>query len=183
MSPSAALRLFVAAYPPPEAAETMLRALRALELARHREVPPTQVHMTLQFIGDRAPSELDAVAESVERSCAGIAAFSLKALTLTTLPERGHARLVAAETDAPAPLLELHRRLAHRLAREPRRNPADRFLPHMTVCRFAHGERQPRLRAAIEAPPFRVERAVLMRSILRPGGAEHAEVASFPLEG
>ncbi|HZW08489.1 MAG TPA: RNA 2',3'-cyclic phosphodiesterase [Phycisphaerales bacterium] len=176
------LRLFVAAYPPAEHAEAMLAALRRLPLSRHREVAAAHVHMTLQFIGERSARELDGVLESVERSCSGIGAFSLMPRELITLPERGAPRLVAAETDAPAGLLEVHSRLAHRLAREPRRNASDRFRPHLTLCRFARDERPPRVSAPLDLPPFAVDRVRLMRSILKADGAEHAEVAAFPLD-
>ncbi len=175
------LRLFVAAYPTAEAAEAMLAALRRLELARHREVEPEQVHMTLQFIGERSVAELEGVAESVGRSCAGVGAFRLAPAALITLPERGRPRLVAAETDCPAQLAEIHRRLAHRLAREPRKDAADRFRPHMTLCRFLHGERPRPLAVALDTPPFLVSRVVLVRSVLKPQGAEHAEVRAYPL--
>jgi 2'-5' RNA ligase len=174
-------RLFVAAYPTPQAAEAMLDELRRLALARHREVPAPQVHLTLQFIGERATRELDEIIESIERSCAGVGSFGLTPRSLIMLPERGAAKLVAAETDAPAQLLEVHRRLAHRLAREPRSNAADRFLPHMTLCRFAHGERPRRMAHPLDLPRFVVQHIALMRSMLKPGGAEHAEVAAFPL--
>lgn len=176
------LRLFAAVYPTTAAAAAMLAALRTLDLARHREVPAPQVHMTLQFIGERAARELDSITESVERSCSGVGPFSLTPIALITLPERGQPRLIAAETDAPPALLEIHRRLAQRLAKEPRRDAADRFRPHLTLCRFAHGERQPRPHASLEIDPFAVDRVLLMRSVLKPGGAEHAEVASFLLE-
>jgi 2'-5' RNA ligase len=175
------LRLFVAIYPPADAAAALLGALRGIGLARHRETPVAQVHMTLQFIGDRAAREVDSVAESVERSCAGVGAFTLLPLRIVTLPANAHPRLAAAETDAPARLLEVQRRLAHRLAREPRSDAADRFLPHLTLCRFAHGERQRRLALPIEAPRFLVDRVALVRSVLKPEGARHAEVAAFPL--
>jgi 2'-5' RNA ligase len=176
------LRLFVAVYPAAESTQAMLAALRRLALAPHREVPAEQVHMTLQFIGERSKRELDHVTESVERSCSGIASFSLAPSQLIMLPERGLPRLVAAETDAPAALLEIQRRLAHRLAKEPRKNTADRFRPHLTLCRFAHGERAQRVSAPLEIPAFPVSRVSLMRSILKSSGAEHAEVAAFSLE-
>src|SRR5690606_37699260 len=117
------LRLFVAIYPPEGGkagqvgARDWLRALRKMDppLANHRQTPPEQVHLTLQFIGDTPEGELDRVIESVERSASGIGPFELKPVRFMTLPPRGRPRLVALETDAPAGLLELQRRLAQRL--------------------------------------------------------------------
>lgn len=184
MTSHATLRLFVSIAAPEDAGRDLLRALRKLDLppvARHRETPVHQVHMTLQFIGDTPERDLPAVQESVQRSASGIEPFALRPIRLITLPERGWPRLVAAETDAPPGLLELQRRLVTRLARKPRRKSGDRFLPHLTLCRFTGGARAPRIDESLDLPPFRVQHALLMRSILKPEGAVHLEVARAPL--
>ncbi|MBM4108827.1 MAG: RNA 2',3'-cyclic phosphodiesterase [Phycisphaerae bacterium] len=179
----AVVRLFVAIYPPASEAEAMLRAMRKLHAAPHRETPVTQVHMTLQFVGEIDRSEQAGVIESVERSVAGLAAFSLTPERLITLPKRGRPRLIAARTDAPGTLLEIQRRLATRLARNPRDRAGDRFTPHFTLCRFTHAARPDPADAPIRLPPFRVEQVYLMRSVLLPEGAEHAPVHQAPLLG
>src|SRR5687768_18549446 len=106
--PIANLRLFVAAYPPRDIAQAMLDAMRALKLPSHRATVCEQLHMTLQFIGDTPARDLETTIESVERAAAGLSAFELAVRSLIQLPQRGPARLIAAETDAPATLLELH---------------------------------------------------------------------------
>src|SRR4051812_8132300 len=115
--PVANLRLFVAIHPPPQVSEGMLGVLAKLSLPASRTTPAEQVHLTLQFIGDTPTKDLDDVIESVQRSAAGVKSFTLTPLQLITLPERGPAQLVAAQTDAPAQLMEVHRRLVARLAR------------------------------------------------------------------
>lgn len=185
--PSANLRLFVAVYPPPELAAAALEAIAALDLPPHKPTPTEQVHLTLQFIGDTPAKQLDETLESVRRSASGIGAFSLapqRYITLPRPPQRGRPRLIALETDAPAQVMELHRRLAHRLARPPRRDAADRFLPHLTLARFRAGSAQEgpaRVEAPAELPVFSVERVMVMRSVLRPEGAEHRTVEEVAL--
>lgn len=176
------LRLFVAVYPPAECAAALVRLLDHVELPAHRLVPVEQVHLTLQFIGDTPPQKLEAVIETVQRATGGLGAFELTFLRLMTLPPR-RPRLVAAETDAPAALLELHRRLVTRLAHAARRNPADRFRPHLTLCRFRAPSRMASLDHPLELEPFSVGRIVLMRSTLTSEGAQHREAASIPLTG
>lgn len=178
------LRLFVAIYPTAEAARDLLRALGRLDLppvATYRATRPEQVHMTVQFIGDTEERELAEVEESVSRSAAGLEPFMLTPARLVTLPERGPPRLVVAVTDAPPGLLELQRRLASRLARTPRPKTGDRFLPHMTLCRFTGAAKAPRVAEPLQAAPFEVREVVLMRSVLRPAGAEHVEVSRVAL--
>ena len=148
-----------------------------VDLSEARLVPVEQVHLTLHFIGDTDVREMARVRESVERSASGLGPFTLTATGLIQLPERGRPRLIAAETDAPAALLELQRRLAHRLARAARRNAGDRFRPHLTLCRSRRGGRGVRLAGggvALSAGlSWTVERVRLMSSVLGPGGAAH----------
>jgi 2'-5' RNA ligase len=176
---SPSVRLFVAIRPPEEQRRAYLDALRTLEPPPdpdHRETPLEQVHLTLQFIGHVPERELARITESVERSASGVPRFALSPLRLITLPERGTPRLIALELDAPAGLLEVRRRLVKRLAREPRREDPERFLPHMTLLRYGGGARPKRATREVELPGFEVREIALMRSVLRPGGAVHSEV-------
>jgi 2'-5' RNA ligase len=174
------MRLFVAAYPPVDAARGMLELLNGLELPENRLVPPEQVHMTLHFVGDTDKRQLEDVMESVQRAAAGVKAFDLRPRELMCLPERGDPRLVAVETDAPAGLLEIQRRLSAKLARPAR--DRQRFMPHVTLCRFANGARVWRVeRRTVETEAFAVREIRLMDSVLRPGGAEHREVGRVGL--
>ncbi|MCI0363394.1 MAG: RNA 2',3'-cyclic phosphodiesterase [Phycisphaerales bacterium] len=181
--PSSNLRLFVAIYPPREVAEAMLKAMAELKLPAHRATLCEQVHLTLQFIGDTPARELDATIESVERAASGLVGFELSTERLFQLPERGPARLVAAQTDAPPTLMELHRRLAMRLARNVRDKKDERFRPHLTLCRFSSPTRGVKVDQKLELPKFAVEHISLMRSTLGADRAQHHEVMQVRLPG
>ena len=144
-------------------------------------MPVEQIHLTLLFLGAMTPRQLEATGESIRRASAGLGPFQLGPLRLITLPPRGGARLVAAETDAPATLLEIQRRLASRLARAPHRD-GGRFRPHLTLCRFRTPSRVAPLAEPLPVPAFGVDRIVLMRSTLTPPRARHTEVIACPLE-
>ena len=174
-------RLFVGVYPPPEVALALVAALAQIDLPPHRVTSPEQVHLTLQFIGDTPASDLERTIETVRRATAGVGPFTLTPHQLIALPRRGPSRLLAAETDAPASLLELQRRLSSRLARSPRRRPGDRFLPHLTLCRFRNPARIEARPSILAVEPFSVDRIVLMKSTLRPVGAVHEIVDSVEL--
>lgn len=182
--PARPLRLFVAIHAPAEHARRMLELLGPRRLPAHRTTPVEQVHITVHFIGDVQRRELEDTIESVERSASGLPAFTLEPRRLITLPERGPPRLVALETDVPSALLELHRRLVHRLARPARGGgkQRDRFLPHFTLCRFAHDARAQRLDEPVMLEPVAVDHVSLMSSVLRPEGAQHQEVGRWTLE-
>ncbi len=184
MSPSRPqkdLRLFVAVYPPPETAGTLLASLARLELPPHRLVAPEQVHMTVHFIGDTPPQNVDAIGETVRHAARGLAAFALTPQQLIALPSRPPARLVAAETDRPTVLMELQRRLVTRLARNTRQQVGDRFRPHLTLCRFQTPTRLRAIEAPLCVPSFVVETVAVVRSTLRPEGAHHETLDAINL--
>jgi 2'-5' RNA ligase len=176
------IRLFVAAYPPEQARRAYLEALAGLEAgAPFRATPLAQVHMTLQFIGAVPEKQVEAIVESMGRSAAGVEPFVLTPQRLICLPETGPPRLVAVQTDAPAGLVEVRRRLVQRLARDPRREAPERFRPHLTLCRFTGLGRPRRIDQAAALPEFGVDALVLFRSTLRSSGAQYTEVARGPL--
>ncbi len=175
------LRLFIAIYPPEDTSTRLLGLLKGLDLADHRPVPPAQVHLTLLFIGPTEASKLDTVCESVERSCAGIGPFALQPDRLETMPSRGTPRLLACTTDVPPGLMEIHRRLVGRLARPTQKKSKREFLPHLTLCRFSKSGTPNRLSQNIDEMAFEVDDVRLIKSVLKPTGAEHALVERFTL--
>jgi 2'-5' RNA ligase len=184
------VRLFVAAYPPANVAKELAREASSLcarlNLPDSRETPNDQIHLTLQFVGETPVANLEGVRESVRRAASGLSPFDLWPLRIISLPMSDRPRLIAAETDAPPTLLELHRRLAQRLARTAREKAGDRFTPHLTLRRFAlPGFRHARIDEPItlerERVAFQVAWIALMQSDLKPDRAVHTEVERVPL--
>ncbi len=176
------MRLFVAVNPPEASARAMLAALPAWA-EEHRVVPASQVHLTLFFIGDTHPRDLEHVSESVARAAGGLRGFALTPTRLLTLPESGAPRLLAATTDQPASLMEVQRRLAHRLVRKAGTAKDNRFLPHFTLCRIREGApAPPRVDEPLALAGMPVEDVLLVQSVLRREGPEHTVVARVPLE-
>lgn len=179
------LRLFIAAYPPPEIAAALVDAARGLGLSSLKPSSPDQVHITLLFIGDTDERRLDETAESMHRAASGVRAMSLSVDRLIALPERGDARLIAGEASAPPVLTELQKRLAQRLVRtRPTRERG--FLPHLTLGRFPGSGVRLRERAwRVAKLAFQLAEIRLMASVLKPSGAEHREMerATFGASG
>lgn len=175
------LRLFVAAYPPPDVAEAWSSRISAFGLPEDRLIPAEQMHMTLVFIGDKPVKALRDVRESVERAAKGITPTELQADRLVTIPDRGPPALIALTFQLTGPLRELQKRLASRLAR-PTEKRRREFSPHVTLCRFAPREPGMTIAAAAdEWPGFGLTDVRLMSSRLLPGGAVHEELARVPL--
>lgn len=195
---SGVLRLFVAAYPPVERSGALIRAAGASGVLGpgDRPVRAEQVHLTLVFLGSVRGREVRNVGESIARSVSGVEPFTLRPGRLMLLPERGHPRVLAVATDAPAGLLEVQRRLATRLARPKGERSREAFLPHLTLARLDQQARRPDLKVealpALDeaaAEPFEVREVRLMSSVLSAlggdggggGGARHECVMALPL--
>lgn len=172
--PISNLRLFVGVYPPLACARAWLDAIAREPLPPGRDTRAEDVHLTLQFIGDVPARSLEAVRESVNRAAAGLARCELTPDRFELLPSTGPARFLALITDAPPDLLELQRRLAHRLARHVREPQRGTFQPHATLRRFSTPLPE-RWHLSVVPPPGRaaILDLRLMRSILAPDGARH----------
>ncbi|HEX8875779.1 MAG TPA: RNA 2',3'-cyclic phosphodiesterase [Phycisphaerales bacterium] len=173
-------RLFIAAYPPLEVAQSLLEAARPTLPSNAKPVSAEQVHLTLLFIGAVRRIEVDELVESVDRAASGRGPCRLTLNRLCVLPETGEPRLLAALGDADGNLLEIQKRLAARLARFRPKADRDRFLPHLTLARFAPASpRGPDV--SIEPITWNIRELRLMDSRLRPSGAIHALVHARPL--
>lgn len=173
-------RLFIAAYPPLEVAQSLLEVARPTLPNNAKLVAPEQVHLTLLFIGSVRRVERDELLESVDRAASGRGTCQLTLRKLGFLPETGEPRLLAALGDADGNLLEVQKRLAARLARLRPKAERDRFLPHLTLARFAPASpRVPEM--SIEPITWSIRELRLMDSRLRPSGAIHALVHCSPL--
>ncbi len=177
------MRLFVGIFPNTDVSEHALAVTRSLDLPTHRETAREQMHLTVLFIGEVESRRLDETIESVRRSGAGLPRFELVPTRLRTLPERGPSRLVALETDAPAPLLEFRSRLVRRLGKHARMKSNDRFLPHITVLRFGAPMRCEAIDVAWDGPRMiEVSSAFLIRSTLLTTGAVYERLAEVEFE-
>jgi 2'-5' RNA ligase len=177
------MRLFVAIYPPPEVASGLLDALARVPGVPGTPIPVGGIHLTLLFIGECDPRQLDAVTESVERSAAGIPRGKLTISAITGWPPGKTPRMAAAIAAASPEILEVQRRLAKRLARHPRAREEERFSPHITLQRYPHATQAPRVELSLEPVVAEVSEIRLMRSTLAPGGSRHDQLASFSLGG
>lgn len=173
-------RLFVAIHPPRATTVALLEALGEVEgLPEHRVTPPHRMHLTVLFVGEVEPRDLERCAESVERAASGVRAFELHPQTLITLPQSGAARLIAAGVDGCSDLSELRKRLAQRLSSARRRERT--FLPHLTLCRFPRPTDFAVEERPLELAPFAVDEVALMESRTTPGGNEYRLVTRVEL--
>lgn len=191
MTPS---RVFIAIeipLPIRQAIHAQTESLRAaLGRGLVRWVPVENMHLTLKFIGDVSPAQLDALAQmtTAEAACAP---FSMEVGGLGSFPTPRRARVIWIGIHAPAALTSLQRGLesaAARLGCEAEERP---FSPHLTIGRVKQpvsaGDRQ-KVHAALEetrlGPLGRADVTAvhLFKSDLKPSGAEYTCLFSAPLK-
>ena len=179
------MRAFVALDLPDPLRDALERVQEGLPVGR--AVPPENLHLTLAFLGEPTDAALD----EMHRLLSGIEApgFELSLSGLDTYGGRTPKVLVATARAHPA-LSALHdrvRQAAHAAGLE---LPRERFRPHVTLARFGGvlpRAGMDRLHAFIAAhawlgiDPEPVDSFSLYRSTLRPEGALHEALASYPL--
>jgi 2'-5' RNA ligase len=176
------IRAFVAL----ELAEDLREALAALIERLHdgvlgaRWVDPAGIHLTLRFLGWTEAAVLERLAPRLRLAAAECPEAEVRVGGLGQFPERGAPRVLWAGLELPEAVGALQR-ACERIAVEEGFAPEERaFRPHLTLARFRDRVPRPRL------PPFEfgataLQRLVLYRSELKPGGAVYTPLAVFPL--
>ncbi|HVP65667.1 MAG TPA: RNA 2',3'-cyclic phosphodiesterase [Anaeromyxobacteraceae bacterium] len=180
------LRLFVALAPPPPvrrklaAAQDRLRREAGRHAADVRWVDPSNIHLTLQFLGAVPEERLAAIRDAVAAVAAASRPLRLELRGAGGFPSARRPRVVftslAGDVEALARLVSDLGRQLGQLGFPPEERP---FSPHLTQGRARDGRGAPGLGGALAAAasdepvPWRAEEVVLFRSHLSPAGARY----------
>jgi 2'-5' RNA ligase len=177
-----AVRAFVALDLDPglRAAMGDLQARLRPRLPGIRFVRPEGIHLTLRFLGDTLPSQVDSLCPLLATAAAACPPAEGRAASLSTFPERGSPRVLWLALEVPPPVLDLQcacERAARAAGFAPERRP---FRAHLTLGRWRDRAPRPELPPA-DLGPTRLDTLVLFRSDLRPDGAVYTALARFPM--
>jgi RNA 2',3'-cyclic 3'-phosphodiesterase len=133
------LRSFIAIELPPEIQKAITRATSGIQKALPkplvRWVTGQNVHLTLKFLGDVSPSNLELLAEALKLESSQHPAFELSVGKLGAFPGTRRARVIWIGLEAPPGLLVLQHgveAVAARLGYPPEERP---FSAHLTIGR------------------------------------------------
>jgi RNA 2',3'-cyclic 3'-phosphodiesterase len=174
------MRLFVALELPADVRAAFAGWADGAAPTTMRRVPAENLHVTLAFLGARAPADAAAAAELLETVARPVGELAVEGPLW--LPARRPAVLSVALRAGPA-LAQLHADLVTALAGAIGFEPERRGLrPHVTVARV---RRDARLRAAgLDSQPpallFEPAALVLYRSHTGPGGARYEPLERVP---
>ena len=173
------IRTFVCIEVPPSIKARIEELQRAL---RRSDVPiswvkPSNIHLTIKFLGDVEASRMDDVRQAVERASAGIPPFEITVEGAGCFPSAKSPRVLwVGLNPMPDVLRTLHSNLEAALEHAGFAREAKRFSPHLTMARI----RDPfRARATVEeliaagfaAETFPAHDVIVMRSDLHPSGS------------
>jgi RNA 2',3'-cyclic 3'-phosphodiesterase len=148
-----------------------------------RWVRPELMHLTLAFLGEVSQAFLDSAKEQLHQAAKRHGAFTMQLKGLGAFPSPSRARVVWIGIDqGKQEVCSLQSEVTRALLSvgyQPERRP---FSPHLTIGRL----RVPDDVSKAVAVPFlselfAVERVVLFRSVLGPGGPTYSVIAGLPL--
>jgi 2'-5' RNA ligase len=188
------LRAFFAVELPVSIQDTIqqqtARLRQVLDSSLVRWTPPHNIHLTLKFLGDVSPANLELLCEMLTREADQFPAFDMRIADLGSFPTSRRPRVIWVGLYAPAVLESLQRGIesaAARLGYAPEDRP---FSPHLTIGRVRQDlspQDLHKIRMGLEAMKVgelgiaRVDCAHLYRSDLKPGGSVYTKLYSAPL--
>jgi len=178
------MRLFIAVDLPPDLRPRVAKLCQGIGGARW--IRPEQLHITLRFLGDTPEEQLADMQQKLRQ--VAVPGFSLALTGPGVFPPPGGrkpARVLWLGLNPTAPLQTLKLAIDGVLGPDP--ETAQRgFSPHLTLARLTTKPRRDlddflAKHAGFAAGPFPVPDFHLYRSTLRPEGALHEIVESYPL--
>jgi len=161
--------------------------------SRHvKWVKPENIHLTLKFLGESRPDELDRLSAEIRPIIAITRPIELNVHGLGAFPNFKRPRVIWVGVQAPPSLIRLQQALEDAAEKIGYPREERTFSPHLTlgrVNREASPAELARLGETIAQKPvgtlgsMTVSQLVLFRSVLKPAGAIYTPLAHFPLNG
>ncbi len=171
-------------------AERLLAASERQEKVRW--VPLENVHITLRFFGEVSADQKAAITHTMERVVSKVQPFSVSISGVRIVRRRRRPQMVwATVEDCDNQLRRLHGRMERLLEQSCFAREGRPFSPHLTLARVRDGiapweqkalEEWAEAQRGFKAIPLPVEEVVLMKSELRPHGAEYTVCERFELQ-
>ena len=189
------LRAFIAVEIPPEihqAIENKTAPLRsALNASLVRWVPSTNIHLTLKFLGDISPTNVELLSQMLSVEAGQHQEFDIKFGGLGAFPNPKRPRVVWIGIQAPAELEALQHGIeaaAAKLGYLVEKRP---FSPHLTIGRVKqniNASGMQKIRTTLEETKVgslgtaQISAVHLFKSDLQPTGAVYTKLFSAPLK-
>lgn len=150
-----------------------------------RWVPENNIHITLKFLGDTSPANVEILKKILTVEANQVQPFDLQIEGVGAFPSIRRPRVIWVGVETPPVLLALQRAIdveTQRLGYTPEDRP---FSPHLTLGRLAHNASPEEIRQVGDllaaskvsiSASVHVKTVVLFRSDLQPGGAVYTPI-------
>jgi 2'-5' RNA ligase len=188
------MRVFIALDLPPEILSAVDKAaapLRAGIGSLVRWVPVENIHITLKFLGEAAPGNVELLAQMLRAEAERIAPFEMSVGGIGAFPSRKRPRVIFVGIQVPAGLEALRRGIESACGRLGYAPDERGFRPHLTLGRvnqhvtLADGRKISLAleSTAIDSPgTARVDSVQLYKSELKPTGAVYTRLFTAPFQ-
>lgn len=193
------LRAFIALEIPAKVQKDIYHAtsiLRSGVGSLIRWVPAENMHLTLKFLGDISPANVEFLTQMIRTEADAYHCFEIRLTGLGTFPNSKRPRVIYIGIQAPTELESLQHGIesaARRLGYESDPNVGRSFSPHLTIGRVKHVLRistadQQNIRRTLEETKIdslgtaRVDSVNLYKSDLKPTGSVYTKLFSALLK-
>ena len=187
-------RLFLAIALPESARGCLAERVRAIaqRAEKVRWVPAENIHITLKFFGDTAAEQKAVIESTMERAVAKVHPFDLEIMGVKIVRRGRRPQMVwATVADTDGELRRLNGRTERLLEQGGFARERRSFTPHITLARVRDGiapweqhmlEEWALAQRDLAAIPFRVADVLLMKSELKPQGADYTVSQRFAFQ-
>ncbi len=156
-----------------------------------RWVPMENMHLTLKFLGDVAPSNVDLLTQMISAEADLFEGFELQLDGLGSFPSLKRPRVIYIGIEAPAVLNALQRGIESASRRLGYESEERGFSPHLTIGRVKQNitaTEQQTIRRALEGTKIdwlgtaKIDSLHLYKSDLKPTGSVYTRLYSAPLK-
>lgn len=151
-------------------------------------VPAKNLHITLKFLGHIPEKTIEKVKERLYNIVSSFKPFRLRFNGIGFFPDRKRPRVIWIDISDSDVLKILQETIEEKLKEIGFAKEERGFSPHLTIGRIRSLRDRERLIELIETIKDRefgiidVDRVFLMKSDLRPGGAQYSVIAEFPFK-
>ena len=186
---SSSIRTFICIEVPKSIRERIgaLQQTVGLHDAKISWVKPSNIHLTLKFLGDVTATRIPAVISAVERAARLSRTFEIEVGGAGCFPSAKRPRVFwVGLTAVPDGLARLHALIEEELVGEGFAPDARKFSPHLTIGRVRSPKNVPRVAEDLIATDFERENfqttdVIVMRSDLNPSGSIYTPQAIIKL--
>jgi RNA 2',3'-cyclic 3'-phosphodiesterase len=155
-----------------------------------RWVNADNIHLTLKFLGDISPAQVDRLTQMLHTAADQVNAFDLQISGCGSFPNFKRPRVLFIGIQAPAELEALYRGVESACARLEYESETRGFFPHLTIGRVREGLSAAdlqKIRQTVEGSKVdslgtaRVDSVHLYKSDLKPTGSVYTKLFSAPL--